>query len=36
MRNVSEFLISQIPPENLRDGGDESARCTGTGNLHIT
>jgi hypothetical protein len=36
MRNVSEFLISQIPPENLCDGGDESARCAGTENLRIT
>jgi hypothetical protein len=24
MRNVSGFLISQIPPENLRDGGDRA------------
>jgi len=36
MRHVSGFLIFQIPPENLRDGGDESARCTGTENLRIT
>jgi len=36
MRHVLEFLIFQIPPENMRGGGDKSARCTGTENLHIT